>query len=596
MILSALASYFDILRKEHPDEIPPRGWSYVRVGSVLVLSQEGAPRSVIPLSEGSAARKLVPEHPGRTSAPSPYLLCDTAEYLLGVDSSGASKRALRRFELARERHLELLSGVDSACARAICSYFATWDPASARQVEAFSPVVDDPGGSGNLLLAVSDSAGRITYASEDAAIADAWDNVRDQMVASSEPAVCLASGEEGPVAKLHPKFQGVPGAQSSGAALVSFNKQAFESYGKEQGGNAPVSQKLVDEYGAVLTYLLRSERHRVTIGNTRVVFWSPVASELSSELMVNLLAPPPPRMQSDDDGARGNGDDIEELLHEVLSKVSAGRYVDIDGIDPKSPFYVLGLSGNAGRLSVRLFLRDEFGNLLLNLLDHYRITDVAHAAFQPEHVFPSWLLKSIENPNAKDPVISPLLSGGLLRAILQGTRYPESMYENALMRCRAERGVTRERAAIIRGCLIRNHNLDEEELTMALNEGRTTTPYLLGRAFALLEQIQEEANGVETISSRYLDSACTTPARVFPVLLKLENAHMKKLMRDNRGLAIHLTRQLDSVLSSGSLESFPRQLDIVEQGEFLLALHQQRQKRYEKKGTDGSAEAVDQEA
>ena len=61
----------------------------------------------------------------------------------------------------------------------------------------------------------------------------------DDAPAALANAVCLVSGKPDSVAELHPAIKGVRGAQSVGANIVSFNLDAFRSFSKKQGANAP---------------------------------------------------------------------------------------------------------------------------------------------------------------------------------------------------------------------------------------------------------------------------------------------------------------------------------------------------------------------
>ena len=178
-----------------------------------------------------------------------------------------------------------------------------------------------------------------------------------------------------------------------------------------------------------------------------------------------------------------------------------------------------------------------------------------------------------------------------MRAILSDSPYPESLYENTLLRIHSTqndddahvRKVTRGRAAIVKAYLLKNRGASEQEVTVALNEEKTYAPYVLGRIFSILEAVQEAANpGINaTIMDKYFDSASTTPAVVFPVIIKLGNHHLQKLDRDRPGLAVMYRKALGELLDR--LPEFPKRLSVEDQGEFILGYYQQTQRRYEKK-------------
>ena len=283
------------------------------------------------------------------------------------------------------------------------------------------------------------------------------------------------------------------------------------------------------------------------------------------------------------------------MINAVMKSISRGKYRELDGIDPDSTFYVLGLAPSSARLAVKFFLRNTFGTMLDNLAAHYRRADIVHARQDTrESLTPYQLLRDVENPNSKKPVITPILNGPLLQSMLQNTPYPQALYTNALLRIHATqedpdshvRKVTRGRAAIVRAYLLKNcrkDGYDERSLTVELNEERNETAYCLGRAFSILEWIQESANGKATITNRYFNSASTTPSVVFPTLIHLSQAHIQKVKRDRLGQGTWLERQLNEVLGEDKVQVFPRRLTLNEQGDFILGYIHQKNKRYEPK-------------
>ena len=149
------------------------------------------------------------------------------------------------------------------------------------------------------------------------------------------------------------------------------------------------------------------------------------------------------------------------------------------------------------------------------------------------------------NQNSKDKSPVPNMAAMVLQSILSGSRYPSSIYTDVLIRIRAEQGkVTWGRAGIIKAYLMRNGNWKEGENYMGLNEESRETSYVLGRLFSVLESIQMDTNpGIKaTIRDRYFNSACATPASIFPVLIKLKNSHMKKLEREQGNMLLNQIR------------------------------------------------------
>ena len=194
------------------------------------------------------------------------------------------------------------------------------------------------------------------------------------------------------------------------------------------------------------------------------------------------------------------------------------------------------------------------------------------------------MLKETVNMNSRDKKPISNMAAMVFSAILQNSRYPASLYTDALIRIRAEQGcVTWGRASIVKAFLMKNHKNTEGEICMGLNEESNDVAYVLGRLFSVLESIQTDANpGIKsTIRDRYFNSACATPASVFPVLFKLKNSHIKKLEREKESAKVYYEKLLTQIV--GKLEMYPKRLSLEEQGRFILGYYHQMQKKYEKR-------------
>src|SRR5699024_8943600 len=325
------------------------------------------------------------------------------------------------------------------------------------------------------------------------------------------------------ISRIHKTIKGVPGAQSSGAALVSFNAPAFESYGKEQSYNAPVGKYAEFAYTTALNYLLNQRKYTFQLGDSMIIFWAESAKEEYQAAFFGAADPKP-----------DNQEEIKGIFKNLKKNmpVSIGNFT----LNPDQRFYILSLAPNAARLSVRFFYQNSFGNILKNLSAHYERMSMVKPSWESrEYLGVRDMLSETVNQNAKDKSPVPNMAAFVLQAILSGARYPASLYTDVLIRIRAEQGkVTWGRAAIIKAYLIRNGNWKEGENYMGLNEESRERAYVLGRLFSVLESIQMDANpGIKaTIRDRYFNSACATPVSIFPVLIKLKNSHMKKLERD----------------------------------------------------------------
>lgn len=580
-MLAEVVSYYDQLIREHPDEVAPIGWCSARVEYILQIDVSGRLKAIVPLQDKHSLMRIVPQQVKKSSGVAANFLCDRSPYLLGLDLNGKPDRTAKCFQAAKDLHHEVLDAVETDCARAILRFFDTWEPS----VDAFVKAGGDNAvlSGKNLTFSVTVD-NKILDPTEDNEIRRSWEECKSSE-SESELMRCLVTGEFAPVARLHPSIKGVYGAQTSGASLVSFNAPAFESYGhvKEQGRNAPVSERAAQSYALALNYLLSNPNHHTRLGDTTIVYWSDHKDEENAQAFgaamgFGLL------------GEIGTGD-VDTYVDHTVKAVVRGDYRALDGVDPEATFYILGIAPSAARLVVKFYLQDSFGSMLDNLRKHYERSDVSHPTWERAYLSPYQLLREIENPEAKKPKAMQILAAPLIESMLQGAPYPQSLYANALIRIHATqedtdahvRKVSRGRAAILRAYLTRNctkKGYDEGSLTVELNQERDTTAYNLGRAFSIFEQIQQRANGEVTLTNRYYNAASTTPAAVFPTVIRLSKAHLAKIERESPRLAYWFRRQLEETLGEGRVCAFPKRLSLEEQGDFALGNYHQASKRF----------------
>jgi len=498
--------------------------------------------------------------------------------MLGIDNKGNPERAKKCFEAFCKLHGEILNGVNSPAARAILLFLSEWKPVNGTENQILKKYLESITTGGNIVFYI-DGTG---FAQEDPEIKKAWEGHIMQNSPETVTMQCLVTGKTAPIARLHPSIKGVKGAQSSGASIVSFNSRAYESYGRleKQGLNAPVGEYAAFAYTTVLNKLLADTAHRQSMGDTTIVFWAKSANPVYRDVFSFSLNPEEP-------GEENGGDDrgMAMLLGDLFEKIAQGSPVsDIGGeIDPGTHFYILGLAPNAARLSVRFFLRDSFGSFIQKMHRHYENLEIEKAPYEPRYI-PLWkFLRETVSPQSTDKASSPLLTGSVLRAILLGAPYPAALYNSVMLRIRAEREITRSKAAIIKAYLLKKYrnNPYKEELTVALNEESTNRAYVLGRLFAVLEKAQQDANpGIKaTIKDRFFTSACATPGSVFPVILRLSNYHISKseygYVSENR---------IKSLMDKLDVEKdpFPAHLGLDEQGLFILGYYHQVNANYAK--------------
>lgn len=581
MILQALVKHYENLERE--GKVSKRGWCSAKVSYGIELSKDGQIKTIIWLKEEHMAGKkqvwlpkilTVPEMVTRSSGVSANFLCDNSKYLLGIDKEtiqgNTNPRVLECFQAAKEKHLALLEGVPGEMAQAIRLFFEMWNPACAEENQEVKENWEELTDGGNLIFCMG-----ADFAQDDENIRDIWEqNQKESQEEGAVKGICLATGREDEISRIHKTIKGVPGAQSSGAALVSFNAPAFESYGKEQSYNAPVGKYAEFAYTTALNYLLAQREYSLQVGDTKVLFWAESARKEYQESFFFCIDPQKDNQQ------------VAKDLFNKLSNYQIGELQEIK-LDPEQECYLLGLAPNAARLSVRFFYQNSFGKILENLRKHYE---------RMEMVKPSWetrdylgitdMLQETVNQKAKDKKPVSHMAAMALQTILTGARYPFSLYSDTLIRIRAEQGnVTWGRASIVKAYLIHNTQWKEGVNYMGLNEESNDTAYVLGRLFAVLESIQLDANpGIKaTIRDRYFNAACATPASVFPILFKLKNSHIKKLEREKESSKIYYEKLLMSIMEKLSLENYPQRLSLEEQGKFILGYYHQMQKKYEKR-------------
>ena len=586
MILQALVEYYEAL--ERKEKITSPGWCRARVAYGLDISEQGELMGVIPLKKEQQKGKktvwvpqdlTVPQMVSRCSGVSANFLCDHSGYMLGIDNKGKPERSRECFEYAKKKHKDILGNISSPAARAVCRFFDCWAPDRAAENPYLVPELEEIISGSNLVFMIDGE-----YVHKDPDIMQCWEEYSHQSGTGPE-GVCLVTGRREEIARIHGTIKGVRGAQPCGAALVSFNEPAFESYGKAQSFNAPVGTYAAYAYTTALNYLLSDRSHGTTIGDTAVVYWSEEGDERYQNIFACVSEP---TMEN------------QEIVDGVFKNLAEGKAVvaqDVkDSLDMEKRFYILGLAPNAARLAVRFFYQDSFGNILKHIKEHYDRMEIVRPAADAVEYLGIWrMLQETVNKKSRDKKPVSSMSGAVYRSIISGSRYPASLYQAVLGRIRAEQDdgdsriykITRGRAAIIKAYLLKNGNI-REEITMALNEDSNNTAYILGREFAVLEAIQEEANpGLNaTIKDKYFNSACATPAAIFPILFKLKNSQIKKM--NNGAKETYYEKMLCDLqgrltVAEGQRAACPRRLTLEEQGMFILGYYHQTQKRYEKK-------------
>lgn len=581
MILQALHGYYERMSEDPDSGMPPYGTSLENISFALVLDGDGNLRGIEDLreQEGKKLRPrkmLVPIAEKKANGIKPNFLWDTTTYVLGKDDKGKQDRT-DQCHSAFIEHMRAYCDPSDFGLAAVLKFLEHGD----KDLSGFPNAEEII--SSNVVFRIEGERG---FVHDRPAARKAWATCLDQRE-NGVFGQCLVTGDRSkPIARLHPSIKGgrdgVRDAQAV-ASIVSFNKSAFESYGKEQSINAPVSQEAAFCYVTALNYLLNStNRQKITIGDATIVFWAECTSP-AEDFLADLFDPS--SQSSQPETTVDHQTAIK--LHDLLQAIRSGKHaVDIvPDLDESVRFYVLALAPNAARLSIRFWEVDTVGGLLHKIGRHFRDLEIIRQYDNEPEFPPLWLLLRQTATLNKSENISPVLAGGVARAMLTGGQYPQSLLPAVLGRIRAEHAVTYYRAALIKAFLTRNKQL---EVPVSLDPARTDRPYLLGRLFAVLEKAQEEAipGAGATIKDRYLASASANPGQVFHMLLKNAANHTAKLRKDpeKKGMAFHYEAMMQDIISAFS--DFPTTMASEEQGLFMIGYYHQRRDFFTKKSKE----------
>lgn len=569
MILQALNDYYVRKAADPQTGLAPAGFELKAIPFVLVLNEAGQLLQLADRREGEgkkrvAQNQLVPQGVKKTSGVAANLLWDNAEYVLGVVTKSKPERVA-------EQHAAFLKKIADAFGeipvdtglRAVIAFLTTYRAAALEALAshpAWPEILET-----NPLLSFQLNTDTMLVCQR-AAVVAALQVAKGEGDETAANGICLISGEPDAIERLHPSIKGVWGAQSSGANIVSFNLDAFSSYGKEQSYNAPVGKRAVFTYTTALNHLLaKGSRQRIQVGDASTVFWAEKKSgEAFESAFLDFLDPPR------DDPDRGT-----QAVASLYNSVKNGQPFTQDDAQR---FHVLGLSPNAARISIRFWHVSSIGELGAAFVRHFDGLEIVRPAYETGAPLSLYRLLSNIAAQGKAENIPPNLAGDVMRAILKGMPYPATLLQGALRRIRAEREVSFPRAALLKAYLIRN--LNDQEITVSLNLENSSPGYRLGRLFAALERTQERAQGNlnASIRERYYGAFSSTPVTVLPTLMKLKNHHLAKL--PNRGEAVNLEKLFAEILYG--LPDVPARLSLPEQARFAVGYYHQRQSFFNK--------------
>ncbi len=569
MILQALDEYCRRLQRDGLIELAAEGFQKQPIPFIVIVNREGRFIGLLDTRTGEGSRKtarqfMVPKGVKKTSGVAANLLWDGPAYVFGRPKPDPKKDPAKMAARAMEQRCSFIDKIRKALTLtegdegvdAVLKFLGKGDFQTVFEHPSW-PEIEESGANISFQLEgdsclVCDRPAVISY------LTQATQNTNEKLQ------TCLVRGNPDEPIRLHTSIKRVYGAQTSGANIVSFNLPPFTSYSKEQGFNAPVGKRAEFAYTTALNHLLGKEsRQRIQVGDASTVFWAEKKHDIEN-VFAQLFGEP----------AKGEPEqDYKQLVATFRSPESGS----LPQLDPMTRFFVLGLAPNAARIAIRFWYAGTVAQVAGNIEKHFEDIQITHGPNQPK--YPSLFRLLVATAfQGKAENIPPNLAGEAMKAILTGMPYPRTLLGAAIRRCRAEREITYPRVSLIKATLTREaryYRKNLKEVSMSLDTANNNVGYRLGRLFATLEKIQEEANpGINTtIRDRFYGSASATPVSAFPHLMKLKNHHLSKL--ENRGRAVNFERLIGEIVDT--IIGFPPHLGLPDQGRFAVGYYHQRQ-------------------
>lgn len=579
MILKALYDYYN-----RCGNLPASGMEEKEIGFVIVISKEGKfLRFEDCRTDKTIGRVyLVKKHVSRSSAAVANYLYDNSAYVLGYSDKDDSEKNQLYFNTFVEKVQSILDRMpDNSDIRTLMNFYAQGREAIHSEVEQ-DPLWEDI--KKNLSKKYSVFSFRIEgdlrILAEKKELMQTNEGTRND----NSRGLCMVTGVQGELVDTTTATM-IQGSQAT-AKLVAFQvNSGYDSYGKEKCGNAPISHEAEFAYTTALnTMLRRDSRNKFTVGNRTFVFWASSndkAAEQAEESLFDLL------------GYSEEKKDNPNAKIEQVRKVFTAIYSGSLSTSLEDRFYILGLAPNSARIAVVYWSETPLRDFAGKILRHFDDMEIIDTRKDRKPYMGIKDILSAVTLGGKQSEATPNLPESIIKSIFLGTPYPYTLLSACIRRIRAESGdgnaARITRIAIIKAFLNRQ-NVNDKRMEIMLDKRNTNQGYLCGRLFAVLDRIQEDANGISSIRERYMNAASSTPSSVFATILNLSSHHLENL--SNEGKKVFYEKLKQEIIDKISSDGFPAHLDLQDQGRFFVGYYHQRQDFFNKKEENNNDESV----
>ena len=579
MILKALYDYYN-----RCGNLLAPGMEEKEIGFVIVISKEGKfLRFEDCRTDKTIGRVyLVKKHVSRSSAAVANYLYDNSAYVLGYSDKDDSEKNQLYFNTFVEKVQSILDRMpDNSDIRTLMNFYAQGREAIHSEVEQ-DPLWEDI--KKNLSKKYSVFSFRIEGDLRILAEKKELMQTNEGTKNDNSRGLCMVTGVQGELVDTTTATM-IQGSQAT-AKLVAFQvNSGYDSYGKEKCGNAPISHEAEFAYTTALnTMLRRDSRNKFTVGNRTFVFWASSndkAAEQAEESLFDLL------------GYSEEKKDNPNAKIEQVRKVFTAIYSGSLSTSLEDRFYILGLAPNSARIAVVYWSETPLRDFAGKILRHFDDMEIIDTRKDRKPYMGIKDILSAVTLGGKQSEATPNLPESIIKSIFLGTPYPYTLLSACIRRIRAESGdgnaARITRIAIIKAFLNRQ-NVNDKRMEIMLDKRNTNQGYLCGRLFAVLDRIQEDANGISSIRERYMNAASSTPSSVFATILNLSSHHLENL--SNEGKKVFYEKLKQEIIDKISSDGFPAHLDLQDQGRFFVGYYHQRQDFFNKKEENNNDESV----